>query len=159
VKFLTYDNKLFIAWESDFIIRVYDDKGKSLYVIKLDYERSKIDSQFKEKTIQYLKTGKRYKRLFELLDIEVHFPAKFPAIENILIDKGKIYVTTFKIMDEKTEGYILDIKGKLLRKLFLPIKRSEETEGFLPYPYTIYRGKLYQLINKDDQWSLEISKF
>ena len=158
-KFITWDNKLFVAWEPDFVIRVYDKNGKELYLIELDYDRQVIGTQFKEKTIHYLKTSKKYRRLFEMLNIKVHFPKKFPAIENILIDHEKLYVTTFKIINKKTECYILNIKGKQLRKVFLPIKRSDETEEFLPYPYTIYNGKLYQLINRDEQWHLETTEF
>lgn len=157
-RYATDKNKLFVAWEPDFIIRVYDTRGKELYKIEQDYERIKPDDNFKSKVTQYLKTSKKYKPLFELLKIKVLFPRQLPAINNLLIDRGRIYALTHGTRDEQTECFVFNNHGTLLRRAYLPIHKDPDTEGFLPYPYTIFQDKMYQLVNIKEQWFLTIHK-
>ncbi|NIM10512.1 MAG: hypothetical protein GTO45_00840 [Candidatus Aminicenantes bacterium] len=47
------------------------------------------------------------------------------------------------------------VKGKLLNKQFIPLKKSNALEL---YPYAFKNGLLYQLVEKGEDWELHISK-
>lgn len=156
--FATHNNKLFIAWEEDLIVRVYNQNGNHLYNIQKEYERVNMTDQFKKNVETFFRLNKRYKRLFELLDPELLFPDKLPAIADLKIDEGKLYVLTYRINEKKanvTACLVFDVRGKFLKELNLPIRRQDE---LLPYPYSISRGKLYQLIEDGEYWRLKITR-
>jgi hypothetical protein len=157
--FSTYNSKLFIAWEKDLIVRVYNQYGNHLYNIQKEYDRVKVTDQFKKNIETFFRLNKRYKRLFELLDPKLLFPDKLPAVADLKIDDGKLYILTYR-MDEKkanaTVCLVFDVQGKFLKELYLPIRRQDE---LLPYPYTISGGKLFQLIEDGEYWRLKITRF
>lgn len=155
MKFDTYDNKLFVAWEKDFLIRVFDRQGKKLYSIKKDYRKVKFSPEYKEKLIDFFKTSKRYKDVFEMLKPKIIFPDTFPAVDNLVIENGKIYTVTFRVIDNLTEAFIFDIKGNYRGRVNLPLERREK---FLPFPYTISEGRLYQLVEEGEHWRLKITE-
>jgi hypothetical protein len=64
-------------------------------------------------------------------------------------------VQTFKREKEKSEFYIFDLDGKLIRKVMAPIR---EAEFLLAYPFTIANGKIYQVTENEDteEWELHI---
>lgn len=152
-KFDTYDDRLFVAWERDFLIHVFDQQGNKLYTIKKDYRKVEFSPGDKEKIIDFLKTSKRYKDAFEILKPKIIFPDTFPAIDNLLIDGGKIYTVTYRVENNLTEGFVFDIKGKYRGRMNLPLKRRD---GFLTFPYTISQGILYQLVEEGDHWRLKM---
>jgi len=80
------------------------------------------------------------------------FPLKF-----FLIADGKIYVQTFKREKNKSEFYIFDLDGKLIRKVMAPFR---ESELLCAYPYTIANGKIYQVTENEDteEWELHIDE-
>jgi len=51
---------------------------------------------------------------------------------------------------------VFDIKGKFLKKLFLPYKFMNPVDE---YPIAVKSGKLYQLIENEDEekWELHIT--
>ena len=56
----------------------------------------------------------------------------------------------------KNEFYIFNLKGKLLKKIMLPFAEYDEVQFS---PYTINDGKLYQLIENDNEtWELHVIK-
>lgn len=157
--FTTYSDKLYIAWEKDLIIRVFDQNGTHLYNIKKEYKRVKVTDQFKKNIENFFRTNKRYKRIFEMLDPKLLFPERLPAIADIKINDGKLYVFTYRI-DEKnnnaTECLVFDVQGKYMEEIYLPLKRRDELQA---YPYVISKEKLYQLIEEGEYWRLKITKF
>lgn len=155
--FAAWGGKLFIAWEENFVIRVFDQEGNPLYTIQREYERLKVPEWFKEQIVAYFKTHKRYKRIFEMLDPKIIFPATFPAIADMKITDGKMYVTTYRIDEENadaTQCFVFDVKGNFLKELTIPLRRGD---GLLPYPYAISAGKLYQLVEEGEHWRLKIT--
>ena len=76
----------------------------------------------------------------------------------MVINNEKLYVRTYKKSGEKTEFFILDSKGKLLEKVFIPIYERNRRNY---YSYSICDGKVYQLIENEDteEWELHIVPF
>ncbi len=152
--YLCCGDKIFIEGEKD-IIHVFDKDGKKEYDINLDFEKLKISEDNKNvflEDIKTLYTGPLMKRLIkEKGKFPRYFPARFFKIAN-----EKIYIPSYKKRDGKTEFVVYSIKGKLLKKIFLPLK---DQTLVLPYPYTISNNKIYQVFDdaETEEWELHIT--
>ncbi|MCP5108241.1 MAG: hypothetical protein GY950_32950 [bacterium] len=169
IQYQTYDNKIFAKRGKDFIVDVLDHNGKKLYSIKRDYEKIKITEADKKRYIDYFKATQPWKRLYDMhFKNEIFFPDYFPAIQLFLVQDEKIYVLTYKKEAGKSEFVILDLKGKLLKKIFLPLDTGDEWFQYSLFKnvsrkisnptFTIKDGVLYQLIENPDteEWELHI---
>jgi hypothetical protein len=69
----------------------------------------------------------------------------------------KIYIFTYNEKDGNVQCIVLDIKGKPLKKVFLPLINQNPT---LPYPFTICEGKFYQLNENasTETWELHVTE-
>lgn len=146
-----YNNHLFIEGNKN-EIHVFDDSGNKQYTIHHEYEKIKVPDSFKQKVIAFFK--KRYPTIYRMAQHQGKFPEYFP-IRYFHAADNKIYVLTFKNQEGKSEFYLLDVKGKFLKKIMIPFK---EAEFLLAYPYTIANGKCYQLIENlaTEEWELHI---
>lgn len=151
-----YDNKLFVAGHEDMIIDVYGQDGKKLYEIKTDYQRVKVtEDQKKRKKDFYKKDPRRTPQQVERILKGIWFPTHFPAVSDFHVNEGKVYVKTYKEKNGTYEFYIFDIKGKLLKKVFIPMAMRYVV---VVYPYTVSGGKMYQLVENDDteEWEIHV---
>ncbi|MCP5053153.1 MAG: hypothetical protein GY940_38665 [bacterium] len=84
-------------------------------------------------------------------------PDFYPAIQRMEVTGGKIYAMTFRKDDKKNvECVVLDKAGKLLKTVFLQLEARNNADL---YPYTIYDGKTYQLVETEDEdWALHVKK-
>ena len=83
-----------------------------------------------------------------------------PLLHQYCVSEDKIYATTYKKEDDKTEMIILDLKGNILRRLYLPLSSIQPKRGVLRYDlFTVNQEKLYELIkNKEtERWELLIT--
>jgi outer membrane protein assembly factor BamB len=147
-----YNDRLFVEGE-DCRIFVYDQQGKEIRSFSVhDYEKLEITEDFKKEVMAYLE--KRAPNISRSAKRNGYFPRYLP-LRSFRVDDGKIYVQTFKREKEKSEFYIFDLDGKLIRKVMAPIR---ESEFLVDYPFTIANGKIYQLTENDDteEWELHI---
>ena len=154
-EFCVNDNKIYVAAEDDFVIRVFDSKGKSLLPIRMEYKKLKLSVEQKKGIYDYLKTDPLYRDSFERIKKITNIPDYFAAIRKIKVADGNLYVETYRKSGEKTEFFIFDKKGKLLKQVFLPIVEYNLENSF---PYAFKNGKLYQLIeNEDEEYELHVT--
>jgi hypothetical protein len=155
--FQVYANKIYIVGKDDFIIDVFDINGKKQPQINLDYSKIKVHDRHIEQVYDYFSKHPETKAQFNQIKKKLRFPFHFPAIRSIFLDSNHIYLQTYKIVDNKTEFYILDINGRLKIKVLLPIKDANIMES---YPFTIYNSHVFQLIEDEETetWSLKITK-
>lgn len=147
-------NRLFVANQKEFVIDVFNEKGKMVYSIAREYEKRKVSDTDKEGIMDYFRKDPRFRAIFERFKNRLRFPGYFPAIRDFCVDNGTLYVRTYKKTRGKTEFFILNLEGKLLKTVFLPIVEKDGKES---YPYTIKNEKVYQLIeNSDEEWELHI---
>ena len=151
-----YKNRIFIEGEND-TIHVFNRTGKKDTEIHLDYEKLKI-SEEQKKTIKddlnKLFTSDLMRRLIREKGF---FPVYFPA-RMFLISDDFIYIPTYKKIGDRTKFVILDSEGKAVKTRFVSFK----DKSFLnPYPFTINREKLYQLVEDDEteEWVITESNF
>ncbi|UCH97990.1 MAG: hypothetical protein JSV88_14355 [Candidatus Aminicenantes bacterium] len=154
--FQATENKIFTAGGKEFKINVFDSNGKKLYSINQKYEDIKISEGLKKAVINYFKTSPSTKNVFQFMQ-PIKFPDYFPAILSFLVKDNKIYVLTYKKKDHKHECFVFDLKGKLLKKVFLPV--IEQTLVSY-YPFNINDGKLYQLLENEEaeEWELHVTE-
>ena len=164
IKPLACDNKIVVAGDINFIIDVFDDKGKKQFTINREYKRIKFTKAHEEKILFFYKTRPSTAPEYDWWKKNIHFPDYFPAIRTIYTADKKIYVRTYREKKNKSEFFVFNVQGKLQKHVFLPIAESSAKDAY-PYmrdssPFTIKNGKLYQIIldEKSEEWSLHVHK-
>lgn len=154
--FRTYNERVFIDGKNK-TIHVLDNNGNKQYDISLDYERTKVTGDIKEKYISFYKEKDPFWRTrWERLKGWYWFPDYFPVIREFFVSGGKIYIHTFKEENDKSEFLVLDTKGKgkRLKRVLLPLAKSNL---IFYHTWTIGNGKLYQLVEtEDEEWELHV---
>jgi hypothetical protein len=146
-----YNNHVFIEGNND-EIHVFDDSGEKKYTIRYDYEKIKVPDSFKQQVMAFFE--KRYPTFHRMAQSRGKFPEYFP-IRYFHVADNTVYVLTFKSREGKSEFYLLDVKGKFLKKVMIPFAEAEFLQA---YPYTINNGQLYQLQENSNkgEWELHI---
>ncbi len=100
-----------------------------------------------------LETGPEYRHVYQYMK-PVLFPSHYPAIMDFRVSGGKLYVLTYGRREHKAEFHVLDLQGKLLKAVFLPLQQKN---AFTLYPYTIHNSTLYQLLENEETetWELQ----
>jgi hypothetical protein len=153
--FCTSGDKILTTNGTEFTIDVYDSHGENPYTIKQEYKKLKISRDTEKAVINYFKTNPATKNVFQYMQ-PIIFPDYLPAIRNFMVTDKKVYVLTFKRQGNKSEFYIFDLEGKLLNHVFLPLKEQTPLTYF---PYYIKDGKLYQLVEneEEEEWELYVT--
>jgi hypothetical protein len=154
--YMVYNEKIFVEGDEN-VIHVFNKKGDEEYVIKLDYDRLKVSEKHKKEILEDLYTLYTGPTMRGLIKEKGYFPECFTA-RIFKIADNKIFIPTYKKQNGKNEFIILDLKGNVQKKIYLPFK---DRQLLLAYPYAIKSNKLYQLFDNDEtgEWELHISGF
>ncbi len=157
LSYMTYNDKLYLVNGSNFEIKVFDKNAKQIFVIKKDFKRRKFTSEDKEDIYDVIKTNPQSKQYFEIVKKMAVFPKEWPAISGVFERDNIIYVSTYRSKDKtKYEFLFFDKNGKFIHSLYIPLKFQTALK---PYPLSISNGKLYQLIENEDEetWELHMN--
>jgi hypothetical protein len=83
-----------------------------------------------------------------------------PLLHQYCVSDNKIYASTYLKKDNQTEMIVLDLKGRILRRLYLPLASIRPQRGVLRNDlYAVGREKLYELIQNREtgKWELLIT--
>jgi hypothetical protein len=154
-QFRVHGNKIFLAADKEFVIDVFNTAGNQIKTIKHKYQRLRCTSKHQEQYFEELKNNRKASVFYEYIKKKAKFPDYFPAVKNFFVTGDKIYVQTYKVKDNHSEFFILDIDGRLLKKMFLPLPDESLYEGA---KFTIFNGKLYHLYEdeKEEQWKIRV---
>ena len=151
--FHTYNGKVFLAAEADFKINVFDDTGKELTVITHDYERVKVTDELRNRFLNWVKKY-RPPNYYDFFKRYIKFPDYFPAVLQMRVDDGKIYVLTYKEKGDGTcEFVVFDTNGKFVKQVYVPFEKSDPVHVM---PFTVSQGKLYQLVDNEETEEYEL---
>ncbi len=152
----TFADKIFFG-DSKGEIHMFDSSGKKRCTISHKYEKIKLTEEHKKRYILFFKTDPRFKQGWERFKDQLHFPDFLPVIREMIVSDERIYILTYKNKDKKREFHILDLEGKPIKKVMLPLPEMNPLEL---YPFTIKNNKLYQLIENDnlEEWELHITE-
>ncbi len=160
--YLVTDNKIFYSgFEEGFKIDVFDNKGNSLPAIeRKDFQPVEFKKEHGEKVLLHFRNDPRDRQHYEFWKKAIKFPTHFPPIRSIHADDKTLYIRTYQKVGDKTEFYVYTTAGKFLKKVFLPLRESNSMYKF-PFlrdtePFTFSKGKLYQLLNNEDEETFEL---
>lgn len=160
----SHDGKVFIAdTKNGFFIKVFDSQGNYLYTIdkNQEIEKAKLGDAYKKWVLDY----------FRIVEREIwksKNPSSFvfyeyaPPIKDFFLDSNKIYVTTYKEKDNNHEIIILDLKGNILDRIFVPLPSMRPHKNSEIFdPYFVHRDVLYELVENQETetWELHTTDF
>jgi len=152
-----YNDQLFIVdGKKGFLIDCFDYTGKKLYSIeKKDHEKIKVTDAYQKSTWNWFNNHYLFKQALDLVKKNLKYKDYFPAIKSLAVDNDRLYAITNKTNKGQWECIIMDLKGKELKRVFVPL---QEAEPYTYYPllYCIEKGKFYALIEneKEETWEL-----
>jgi hypothetical protein len=146
--------RIFVAdSRKGFYITVFDENGNKLYSINKKIDKIKVPGEFKKQRLKELKIMGYWAHI---KNRNITCYEYFPPIRYFKIADGKIYVTTYKTKKEKVEFVVLDAKGNILKKVFLPFITDQEGTVVKFNLYQVKNNKLYCLIENQEteDWEL-----
>ncbi|MCP5048818.1 MAG: hypothetical protein GY940_16725 [bacterium] len=146
---------IFVVNSSEFTFDVLDHSGNKIKTITRDHKRRPYtkDDDKEIHEILKLQLGPRYEAA---KNIYIFPKDHWPSILSLLSADEKLFVPTWNIKDNKIEFFIYDAEGNELSHKYIPFAFRN---AFQPFPLAIDKGKLYQVIeNEDEEWELHISK-
>ena len=148
-----YKDKIFFDDENG-AINVLNSQGDMLYSVSPKYDKVKLTKIHKERYLMFWRTG--IKQEYEIFGDRLKFPVVFPFIRNFHVVNDKIYIITHHEKDNKNEMLIFDLKGKLLKQVFVPLTDVNMLNPLLFNYYTINNDRLYIVRENEDkeEWEL-----
>lgn len=142
--FSVFEDRVYVGDTSKgFSIEVYDTEGEKLYDILKDYEQLELTDAYRRKRMKGISERPFYRRQGDFVAVDER--AHFPAFQNFSVTDAKIYVYTFREIDDKQEVRVLDLTGDLERTVYVPIADIK----------TIRKNTYYYLQKNDcEEWEL-----
>jgi hypothetical protein len=156
---VTCDGKHIVISDSErgFFIRIFDTQGSLLRTIDKSTEVTSVAFTDADR-LAYLESVRLNEpRLYEEISQNARFKKDYPIINHVDIDSGKLYVTTERRRDDKHELVILNLEGRILKTLFVPLKSMNRARRILRFdPYVVHRGELYEIARNDSSGVYEL---
>lgn len=156
--FCVYQDKIFVEKSNEgFVVDVYDAKGEKIRRIQHDIEPMAVGPVYKKHALDIMKSDPVAKiggwENFEKM-YKFEFPETLPAIKNISISGDRLYIQTYVVDKGKYQFLVLDLEGKILKTVFLPVgvpmRYMFQIAGVGEKYYSIHNGKIYY-IDEDDE--------
>ncbi len=132
IHYSVYKNKIYVENSiKGFCVSVFSADGIETYKIKNEISPDKVTDSDKNKLIAYFKKDDFIKMMitreggWDIFKKKMNFiyPKIFPSIQDISVIDDKIYILTFISSKNsiKEKFIIMDLKGHILKKVFLPV--------------------------------------
>ncbi len=127
--------------------------GKKLYSFTHNFREIKLTEEHRKRYMSYLEKDPNFRDFVARTKHLFRFNDLFPLIQNFFIDERKIYVTSYENKNGMRDLYVFTLKGQFIKHLEIPLV-SQNVD--IPYPFTICKGKLYQIVENEegDSWGL-----
>ena len=145
------DDKIIISDPTKgFYFKVFDSTGTKFYEINIPYKKIKVTNDIKNKELKAIKKefGKHWKSLKQ--SNKFIWPDYIPAYMQVRVFNDKICAFTFNTKGDNIELIIIDLKGKILGKTFVP--RASQ------YMCTFKDGIYYYINEGEEVWELHSLK-
>jgi hypothetical protein len=175
LNFRVYDDKIFIEESPEgFLIEVFDINGKKLYQIEKKHEKMKVPEEYKKIVENHLKQDFLHKKVnlfvpFHIMEsgwqgfrkwATLIYPDYLTPVRDIFVDNNKIYVQTFHRQDNKQEYITMDLKGNMIKKVYLPVVRpstfASEMVGLGLKFYSIDKDRFVYLVENEEEEEWEV---
>jgi hypothetical protein len=153
------DSTIFVSdTEKGFFIRVFDFDGNEVGTISLNGIEEPIPASEadREKLLEEVRLT-RQEAVYRFAKANARMPEAFPRIHQIRHSGGRLYVTTHREKKGLHEMLVLDRRGNILDRLFLPLESFHHFRGpFRSDFFTVSGGTLYELVKNADTQSWEL---
>jgi hypothetical protein len=177
LNFWVYDDKIFVEESpKGFLIEVFDSNGKKLYQIEKKHEKMKVPEEYKKIVENHLKEDFLHKKVnlfvpFHIMEAgwdgfkkwaTLIYPDYLPPMRDIFVDSNKIYIQTFNRRNNKQEYIIMDLKGNIIKKVYLPVVQpstfASEMVGLGLKFYAIDKERFVYLVEneEEEEWEVHI---
>jgi hypothetical protein len=153
-----YKNKLYVVnSKKGFVIDCFDFNGKKLYSIEKKWEKVKLPSDYETKAKEWFKTDPVFKQIWPVIKPGLKFEEYYPPVKDMYIDSDIIYAFTYKQKNDRYECVLMDLKGKELERVYLPLPKSDYYT-YYPLLYSIENNTHYMLAENEDEetWELHV---
>lgn len=140
----------------EFVIHRFDSGGNRLKSLTMPYEKIRPSENYKKETIEWLKLQPTFKQAPERVFQMLYFLDYLPVMKDFIIKDNKIFAHTYKSNQDMAEFFILDLKGNILQKVFLPDAKRKIIRGNPGVIYTVLGDKFYYLKENidEEEWEL-----
>lgn len=144
-----------VAGREGFVFHVFNLDGQRINTIRKEYQPIAVPPSYKDEILAWFQQSPGFKQYYDFFKQRLTFRSHFPAIQWMLVNDDRIYALTFKQKDGLTECVILNLKGKELKRVFLPLTGIRGNTFDFPV-FTIVNQIFYTLIENDDDevWEL-----
>jgi hypothetical protein len=138
-------------------IAVFDLEGNQLYAITHPFREIKLTGDHIKRYMEYLERDINFRDFVARTKHLFRFNKLFPLVQYLLIDGGKIFVISYENSHGKRDLYAFTLNGQFLKQLEIPLVSQNVDTAF---PFTVYRGKLYQIVEDEEQerWQLFVHR-
>ncbi len=141
--------------DKDGIIHIYDKTGKEFPPIAHKFKPFKINKDHKDRILNFYKNDPGIKQFWSFFKDNMEFPAHFSNIQTSIVSDSKVYIQTYRRDGDRAEFIIYGTDGKYFGTRMIQFK---DQNIIRPYPYSIKRDKLYQVVeNEDEDWEMVIT--
>ena len=148
----TDGERIYLMIGKDFEVSVFDCEGARVQSIKHDYKHVPFTDKDKERVLEEVRTDPRQKQFFDIIKERAVFPSHWPAVASVFPEGDNLYIMTFKREKDTYEFFTFSKAGKMKKQQMLPMRFRTAMQ---PYPTDIRDGKLYQILeNDDEEWEL-----
>jgi hypothetical protein len=174
IHFAVYQDKIYIEKSKQgFCIAIFDSQGNLELEIKKDFKAPEISPKDKLEILENFKQDSLVKMMMEREGgwtnfknkMNFNYPKNFPVIQDVLVVDNQIIVATYDRKNLKRKYILMDLKGTVLKTVYLPIPRESSyltmAMGRDNRFYGIVNQKYYYLKENPDseEWEIHVSEF
>ncbi len=156
------DNNLYVfslLHDKEFFI--FNAEGKQIKTLKVDLPKIKVTEPIKNDVVDYLLKSRLFKNYGlkeENLKETVFLPDYLPSVRLFKIKDGIIYIQTFEKKGETYRFVLMDLKGKILKSLFLPVDTYDLVQTGVHSTFCFVKNAYYYLVDNIDSENWELHK-
>jgi hypothetical protein len=157
-----YKNRILVLDQKDTsLIHQFDDKGNRLKPIMTGLAKLKLTQSKKNEIVDWFKAGKKsmiYNIPPNMVEKLIDFPEALPSIRNFQVEGGLLYLQTYNSREDSGEFFIIDFKGHIKYKGFLPAAAVEKVQMGPGARYCFHEKKYYYLLDnaETETWELHM---
>lgn len=147
-EFCVFKERIYIAdTDKTGEIQIFDGQGNKIRILKPDYETIALSRNDRKRISDYFRSGP-WADFYHQNQSRFKLPKHYPPVRFMKVVDDKIYLMTYKKKQDKTEFMILDLAGRLINKVFLPVG-DLELEYFCPFDIKNNRIYYFDATNED----------
>jgi len=155
------DGEIYVSdTEKGFFISVFDFYGKTIATIDLtaSEEAVPVSEADRERLLEEVRRT-RSEQVYEFAKANARFPETFPRIHEIRRSDGRLCVTTHREKEGRHEMLVLDARGKVLERLYLPFPSFHHFRGAVRKDlFDVSGGALYELVRDPESGAWAVMK-